>query len=143
MTIFMQLHDLMNNWARRYNIHRYYNWAEKLMLCRNCASQTKPAIYTVANQYDGVLQRLNRYFSLVYRYFHWILQLSRAFCEQELGIIASFHIMFSLLINLRPHIHPYVCKQMFHSHHTQIPLYKMEILKRNLSVNSQLYEICW
>ena len=44
MPIFMQSHDLMNEWACRYYNRRYYCWAEKLMPCRNWASQTKPAI---------------------------------------------------------------------------------------------------
>ena len=42
MMIFARSHDLMNEWARRYNNRRYYFWAEKLMLCRNWASQKKP-----------------------------------------------------------------------------------------------------
>ena len=44
MTILTRSCDLMNEWVREHNNHRYYFWAEKLMLHKNWASQKKPTI---------------------------------------------------------------------------------------------------
>ena len=42
---FSRSHNLVIGLLRRYNNRRYYSWTEKLMLYRNWASQTKPAVW--------------------------------------------------------------------------------------------------
>ena len=41
---FMRSSNLVVGLLCRYNNHRYYCWAEKLMLCRNCALPTKRTV---------------------------------------------------------------------------------------------------
>ena len=55
VTVFTRSRNLVIGLPWRYNNHRYYCWAEKLMLHRNWALQAKPAVHYVAISYALVV----------------------------------------------------------------------------------------